>query len=325
MLRCRAGGSEPIRGRQPQDVPANPEKIIDEPAPSLIAEGRCGRWRRDTTRTQSGRPTRKQAALAEIEAGRGAGKSEKALAALARRLCAKGLKDGARCRLTVKERGAPCKKLHGGKTPRGVDSPQWKHGEYSIVRYLRPDQKEAYDAWLNDPKRFAHSRQGAALEVLLVNQWARLRAPSLAEWKLISDGWEKLQEAGRLAATGKEADKKKATDLQRDGLAMIGQGVSGYDAEVENADAAKAAESLLIEQRKVASAENIRARREQEVITLQQHVAQRAREIELFWQAIEGETRGMKDRDAKLVRGALLAGVAAWREEGDRWTAAPVN
>ncbi len=313
------------RGRLPCEVIQDPEKIIDQPDPTLVKAGRCGRWNRDGKLSRTGRPTRKQAALAKIEEARGAGKTPAQLVALARRIVVAAREDGARCKQKTTPPGSACKLRHGGDSPRGREHSQFEHGGYSIVRYLRPDQKEAYNAWLNDPKRFAHSRQGAALEVLLVNQWARLRAPSLAEWKLISEGWSKLQEAGRLGATGKKADKKKATELQGDGLAMIGSGVSGFDDEVENAEARKAAESLLIEQRKVSSAENLRAHREQEVITLQQHVAQRHREIELFWQAIETETRGMKERDSKLVRGALLAGVAAWREEGDRWTAAPVN
>ena len=325
MLRCRAEGQSPNRGRLPCEVISDPEKIIDQPDPTLVKAGRCGRWTRDGKRTRAGKPTRKQAAIARIEEARGAGKTPVQLTALARRIVLAARKDGARCKQKVPDRGSACKLRHGGDSPRGVESSQFKHGRYSIARHLRPEQIKAYEAWLNDPKRFAHSRQGAALEVLLVNQWARLHAPSVAEWKQVSDGWAKLQEAGRLAASGGKADKEKATALQRDGLALIGETVGAYDAEVENAEAAKAAESLIVEQRKVVSAENLRAHREQEVITLQQHVAQRAREIELFWQAIEGATRGMKNRDAKLVRGAILEGVAAWREEGDRWTALPLN
>ena len=60
-----------------------------------------------------------------------------------------------------------------------------------------------------------------------------------------------------------------------------------------------------------------------EIMTMQQHVAQRAREVDVFWRAIEEQTRSLKARDQKLVRGAILAGVAAWREEGDRAMAGP--
>lgn len=310
-------------------MPFNPERIIDEPAPSLIAEGRCGRWRRDTTRTQSGKPTRKQSALAEIKAARGAGKSDKALVALARRLCAKGLKDGARCRLTVKERGAPCKKLHGGKTPRGAESANFKRGKYSILRYLNPEQNEVYEAWLNDPARFDHARQGAALEVILANQFARLKAPPLAAWKTVSEGIALLDEAERAGET-READPKKraakareASDLEIRGLLMIRVGLVAFDEESDNADAVKEIRDTVTEQRRVASAEDLRQHRAAEIMTMQQHEAQRAREIEVFWRAIEDKTRSLNPRDQKLVLGALLAAAAAWREEGDLAMAGP--
>jgi len=302
---------------------SNPTKIVETPDGDLVEAGRCGRWKRDQARTDAGLPTRKQEALAALETAKGEGKTPAQLAALARRLVKKAAESGWRCKITVNPRGSGCKRLHGGKTPSGVDSPQFKHGRYSLARYLRPEQVKAYEAWLNDPARFDHARQGAALEVLLVNQVSRLRAPALVEWKLISDGWAMIQKAGRLASTGKDADKEKAVLLQGQALSMIGQGIGGFDVERDNAEAVKVSADLITEQRRVASAENLRTHREQEIITLQQHTAQRAREIELFWQAIENETRGMKGRDAKLVRGALLAGVAAWRAEGDRWTEGP--
>ncbi len=301
---------------------ADPIKIISRPDEILVKAGRCGRWKRDSLRCDSGLPTRKQEALSKIEVARGEGKTPAQLEALARKLVTKARNSGARCKMKVKPRGSACR-LHGGKSLGGVESPTFKLGEYSIKRHLRPDQKEAYEAWLNDPHRFDHARQGAGLEVLLVNQFSRLRAPALAEWKLIAEGWALIQEAARVANSAVEGAQEKAVLLQGQGLATIGKGVSGYKAEIDNDAAVRSTAKIIVEQSRVTARENTRAHREQEVISLQQHTAQRAREIEVFWRAIESETRGMKDKDAKLVRGALLAGVSAWREEGDRWTETP--
>lgn len=55
-----------------------------------------------------------------------------------------------RCKAKSKQSGQQCKKnavqgyevceIHGGKTPRGMDSPHWKHGNTSIYRDYLPDK-----------------------------------------------------------------------------------------------------------------------------------------------------------------------------------------
>lgn len=205
---------------------------------------------------------------------------------------------------------------HGGRVPRGVESHLFEDGRHVIRRLLDDEQRAAYEAWLNDPSRFDHGRQGAGLEVLLSNQFGRLKAPSLSLWKLIDDGWKLLQRAKLVV----ESDPDAAVQFQADGLAMIGQGVNGYRREKINHEAVRESRAILTEQRRVVEAENRREHREQEQLTLHQYGVLNARLMELFWRAIEAEVAKLKDSaQVESVQRAMIAGIDAWRTESDRW------
>lgn len=73
-----------------------------------------------------------------------------------------------RCKAKSKQSGQQCKKhavpgyevceIHGGKTPRGMNSPHWKHGNNSIYRDYLPDGiKSKVEAFENaDPLDLTH-------------------------------------------------------------------------------------------------------------------------------------------------------------------------
>ena len=83
-----------------------PKTLLSEAHPDLVADGRCGRWRRDGPRTKVGGVTRKQEALSTLlERG-------KKKTVPQQRVIALSLRDDyleARCTQKVDKKGRPVK------------------------------------------------------------------------------------------------------------------------------------------------------------------------------------------------------------------------
>lgn len=78
--------------------------------------------------------------------------------------------------------GVPCKnwamengrcRLHGGKTPKGIASPHWKHGRYS--KYLPQGILDRYQAFANDPETLSLESEIAIIDTRLSMLFERWR------------------------------------------------------------------------------------------------------------------------------------------------------
>src|SRR5579864_3094582 len=72
---------------------------------------------------------------------------------------------GKRCTQPVAPGHRVCR-YHGGKTPSGVASPHFKHGERTKV--MGPSLAEAYQAVMNDPELLSSRRNAALAEVRIL-------------------------------------------------------------------------------------------------------------------------------------------------------------
>ena len=151
----------------------------------------------------------------------------------------------ARCQAWSPNQGRQCLALamrdrdkcrsHGGKTPRGVGSPHWKHGRYA--KYLPTGLHERYDAALKDPEILALDDEIALLRtrsMLLVEKIASL-PDSGSTWRNLNKqltNFERAQRAAQRAPEGEQREKKLSDAAQslEDLRMIIRRGVAEWAA-----------------------------------------------------------------------------------------------
>jgi hypothetical protein len=135
--------------------------------------------------------------------------------------------------------------LHGGKSPRGIASPNWKHGENSLVS-TPTALRDYYQRWYQDPELIHHRHETAMvmgmLQDLLENNeeggtpalWRRLREladtletarrarnrPKQEEaWQeirvILERGVDQAERERRILSLAEAARRHKASELRR--------------------------------------------------------------------------------------------------------------
>ncbi len=111
-----------------------------------------------------------------------------------------------RCNATSRRTGEHCKnnavrgstkcRMHGGKTPRGIASPNFKHGRYSDA--IPPRMRDRYEKTLND-SRYKELREEVALVDGLIEDAVRRldTGESGWAWKKLRQAWSEFQNARR--------------------------------------------------------------------------------------------------------------------------------
>ena len=119
-----------------------------------------------------------------------------------------------RCKAKTKQTGKRCKRsptpgrevcrLHGGATPRGIDSPHFKHGRYSKAM---PDRLiEKYETARNDPDLITMRDDIALIDTRIMDQLELAEADPVI-WDVITDLIEKRRKLC-------ESERRRLYDLQ---------------------------------------------------------------------------------------------------------------
>ena len=119
-----------------------------------------------------------------------------------------------RCKAKTKQTGKRCKRsptpgrevcrLHGGATPRGIDSPHFKHGRYSKAM---PDRLiEKYETARNDPDLITMRDDIALIDARIMDQLELAEADPVI-WEGITDLIEKRRKLC-------EGERRRLYDLQ---------------------------------------------------------------------------------------------------------------
>lgn len=134
------------------------------------------------------------------------------------RCSARSKGSGDQCRLPALPGRTVCR-FHGGKSPRGVASPSFKHGRYS--RTLTGTLAERYREATSDPELLSVRDEIALLDARISEVLARIpdREPGTT-WKTLRSTYVDFR---RLLAKGKKAEAEEA--FERLGI-LIGEGES---------------------------------------------------------------------------------------------------
>ena len=124
--------------------------------------------------------------------------------------------------LTRPMKGGICCRKHGGKTPKGADSPHAKHLRYSQVpvRLL-----EGYEAALGDERLLELRDESALLQARVNDLLGRVDSGESGQlWAEVGKTWEKYNKALRHADADQEAAHRQYLDQ------LIRSGVDDYRA-----------------------------------------------------------------------------------------------
>lgn len=101
--------------------------------------------------------------------------------------------------------------MHGGKTPKGADSPHFVHGGDS--KFLPVRMQEAYLASLNDPQIGDLNKNIALIEARRIDLLTRVdTGESGALWKDVKKAWRELRKAQRSNDDDKVSEAMAAMD-----------------------------------------------------------------------------------------------------------------
>lgn len=138
------------------------------------------------------------------------------------------------CGAKTKSSGKPCKGKpmangrcyhHGGPTPKGRNSPHWKHGRYA--KYIPGNLQERYVAAVTDPELLSHDGEIALIQSRLSSLLEKISsAPdSGVTWKELRSQMSKFDKSQRQAQKleeGAEQEKQLASAaLALDELRMV--------------------------------------------------------------------------------------------------------
>lgn len=188
----------------------------------------------------------------------------------------------AQCTAKSKQSGERCKRhaapgrnvcvMHGGRTPRGADSPSFRHGRYS--KHLPSRLAATYEASLSDPALLELREEIALVDARIGELLARTDSAGSAErWQEARDGYEQFQ---RAYASGKLPAMKAA--LQALGESIT-RGQSDYAAWDEIARA-------LEQRRRLVESERRRAVEAQQMISAQQAMVLIAAILDVIRQSV---------------------------------------
>ena len=146
--------------------------------------------------------------------------------------------------------------LHGGATPSGIASPQFKDGRYSKV--LPPRLKERYEAALKDPQLLAQRPEIGLLDARLADLLARVdTGESGAIWQGL------MAQRMELIAAQRAADVKGQAAAMRAIIDLIAQGHADYQAWAD-------VHTVVEQRRRLAESERRRLVEAQQMITTEQ-------------------------------------------------------
>jgi hypothetical protein len=123
-------------------------------------------------------------------------------------------------------------RLHGGATPRGVDSPHYKHGRYSKALPVRLLQN--YEAAIADQERLALEDENALLVARLQELIKRIDAGGSGNiMRQLQNKFSDFEKAQRLASNASNEEQRQqrlaeSREALKDIKALITQGVSDY-------------------------------------------------------------------------------------------------
>ena len=172
------------------------------------------------------------------------------------------------CQAKSKQSGQQCRRhavpgrnvcaIHGGKTPRGIASPQHVHGRYS--KSLPTQLAATYEAIRSDPELLNLSDDLAALDAVIARVAGRLGTGEAGDWvqRLVA----KRDQLQNLLASGQT---QAADGPLRELFALIDGARSQVSAEIEFA-------SLLDQRRKLVEAEQKRRVSMGSMLTVEQGV-----------------------------------------------------
>lgn len=141
-----------------------------------------------------------------------------------------------RCTAKAKTTGERCKnacapgykvcRFHGGKTPRGVNSPHFKTGERSILLKALPARMQAaYEDAASDPQLLDLKRQVALIDSRLIDLLGRVdTGESGALWKDIGKTYTDLRVAVRTSDANEMLKALAKMDI------LIDRGMNDYQA-----------------------------------------------------------------------------------------------
>lgn len=149
--------------------------------------------------------------------------------------------------------GKPCKKwgmkngrcrLHGGKTPNGVDSPHFKTGRHS--KYLPKELLKIYTDASQDSEWLSVRDEIALMDVMLAGLLPRLNSGQR------SVGWYELKKLipvmNRAIQSG---DASRFTNVFKEMSTIINDSVADYDTEHEIKDTVEARRKLVETEQKI--------------------------------------------------------------------------
>lgn len=212
----------------------------------------------------------------------------------------------AQCKAKSKQSGDRCKNravrgldvchIHGGKTPKGIASPQTEHGRYS--RHLPTRIAARYEQAASDGELLNLRHDIALVEARLIDVLDRVDSGESGRlWSELYASWEAFKRARALGKTDEMAEALHAHEQ------LLARGVSDYAAWHEVG-------ALLDQKRKLAESERKRLVEMQQTITTEQAL--------LFVSAVmDSVRRNVDDRNAlaaisrDLERASLSGGIPA--------------
>ena len=127
------------------------------------------------------------------------------------------VKEKKRCGAKTRNGGAPCKswgmsngrcRLHGGKTPKGIASANWKHGRYS--KYMPTGLLDRYEEGIADPELLALDDEIALVRSRLSTLLEKidLAPDSGSTWTILRRELDQFESAQRYASSLPEGDER---------------------------------------------------------------------------------------------------------------------
>lgn len=163
-----------------------------------------------------------------------------------RKICGATNRQGKPCQSPPMKGKTRCK-LHGGATPTGEASPQFKHGRYS--KHMPAGMREKFERALEDQQLLELTADAALLDALVVERLEALATVESGEtWKALHDVWQQVEGT---------SDAEALKGLLREVGRLIRKGRGEYYARVELVD--------LTRQRAMLAREEGRRRKEAEL------------------------------------------------------------
>lgn len=161
--------------------------------------------------------------------------------------------------------GEPCKnrqmangrcRFHGGKTPKGMGLPQFKHGRYS--KYMPKRLLERYDQAVQDPELLSLREEVAALDARIADVMLRVDTGESGNmWKVARDAFKALE-----LATRRKEEIEQGIQFRKLG-SILGHGIADYSAWNE-------LKALFQDRRRLVESERKRRVEEQLTMTLEE-------------------------------------------------------